>query len=440
MMALGGAIGAGFFLGSGAAISQAGPALLIAYLLAGAMIYLVMRALGELTLAYPSRGSFAVYTTRFIGPLAGFITGWSYWLGSSLVGVAEITGIGLLLHRWYPGIPQWVPALCAVLALYAINMRAVESFGESEYWLSMIKVSAIIAVLLCGLSVLVFKLGDVGSHAHVSNLWRYGGIFPKGLSGLLAAIPLVIFSFGGTEVIGLAAAETDMPGRTLPRAINGVSFRIILFYIGSLAIVMMLYPWNSLDARESPFVGVLKQAGFAAAAGALTLVVISAFFSSSNTGLYGSSRILHALASSGDAPARLMALNKRRIPYLSVTLSVAFLMLGVVLNYLIPDKIFGYLLSAVAWLLLWVWISIMLCHFIYWRTVAKDSTSRVNFRLPGAPYTNWAIILLIGVIAMLIATNGATRATFYVIALWLGILVAAYYAKGPGQPTVTEGD
>lgn len=438
LMALGGAIGAGFFLGSGAAIGQAGPALLIAYLIAGAMIYLVMRALGELTLAYPSPGSFAAYATRFIGPLAGFITGWSYWLAFLLVGIAEITGIGLLLHSQYPGIPQWLPALCATLVLYTINMRTVKSFGESEYWLSMIKVVTIIAVLLCGLAILVFKIGDVGIHAHIANLWQHGGILPKGFSGLLAAVPLVIFSFGGTEVIGLAAAETDRPEHALPRAINGVFFRIILFYVGSIAVVMMLYPWNSLNPNESPFVSVLKQAGFAGAATTLTFVAISAFFSSSNTILYGSSRLLHALASSGDAPARFQTLNKRKVPYLSVTLSGAVLMLGVLLNYLIPDKIFGYLLSACVWIALWVWTAIMLCHFNYWRAHSKGSTSRVSFRLPGAPYTNWAIIQLIGVIAMLIATSGTTRVTFYVITLWLAILVTAYYAKGSTRPTMME--
>jgi AAT family amino acid transporter/D-serine/D-alanine/glycine transporter len=433
LMALGGAIGAGFFLGAGAAIRQAGPALLIAYLIAGVMIYFVMRALGELTLAHPSPGSFAAYTSRFIGPLAGFITGWSYWLAFLLVGIAEITGIGLLLHGWYPGIPQWVPTLCATLALYLINMRTVKSFGESEYWLSMIKVVTLIAVLVCGIAVLVFKIGTVDASAHVANLWQYGGILPKGFSGLLAALPLVIFSFGGTEVIGLAAAETDQPERTLPRAINGIFFRILLFYVGTLTIVMMLYPWNSIDPKQSPFVLVLKQAGFSAAAGTLVLVAMSAFFSSTNTFLFGSSRLLHALASSGDAPAHLKRLNKRNVPYLSVTLSGAVLMLGVVLNYFIPDKIFGYLLSAAAWIALWMWTSIMLSHFSYWRTISKSSHERISFRLPGAPYTNWIVVLAIAATALLIAINGTTRITFYIIASWLVILVAAYYTKGHRQ-------
>jgi AAT family amino acid transporter/D-serine/D-alanine/glycine transporter len=303
----------------------------------------------------------------------------------------------------------------------------------------MMKVITLIAVLLCGVAVLVFKVGTVGAHAHIGNLWQHGGILPTGFPGLLTALPIVIFSFGGTEVIGLAAAETDQPEHTLPRAINGVFFRIILFYVGSLAIVMMLYSWNSIDPKDSPFVLVLKQAGFAAAAGALTFVAISAFFSSSNTALYGGSRILHALASAGDAPTRLQALNKRKISYLSVTLSGAVLMFGVVFNYLIPDKIFGYLLSAVAWIALWVWTSIMLCHFNYWRTHSNGSTPRGStFRLPGAPHTNWAIILVIGVIALLIAINGTTRITFYIMASWLVILVAAYHAKGPRQQALQD--
>jgi amino acid transporter, AAT family len=440
LMAIGGAIGAGFFLGSGAAIRQAGPALLVAYLLAGALVYLIMRALGELTLAYPLQGSFVAYTTCFIGPLAGFITGWSYWLGLMLVSVAEITGIGLLLHAWYPWIPQWVPALCATLLLYAINMRNVSSFGEMEYWLSMIKVASIMAVLLCGLAILVLKIGSTGLHAQVANLWRYGGILPRGFSGLLNALPLVIFSFGGTEVIGLAAAETDQPERTVPKAVNGVFLRIILFYVGSLAIVMMLYPWNSLNPNESPFVLLLKQAGLAASADTLKFVAISAFFSSSNTAMYGSSRIIYGLATSGDAPEQLQLLNRHMVPYLSVTFSVAVLVLGVLLNYLIPDKIFGYLLSGVAWIGLWVWTAIILCHFRYWRGLPKGSTARVNFRLLGAPYTNLAAILVIGLVAVLISINSSTRVTFYVIASWLGILIAAYLCKDSKQPTRTEND
>jgi amino acid transporter, AAT family len=427
LIGIGGAIGAGFFLGSGAAISQAGPALLIAYVLTGAVIFLMMRALGELTLAHPASGSFSSYATQFIGPLAGFVTGWSYWLGCLLVGIAEITGIGLLLHHWFPLMPQWIPALCATLLLYGINMRAVKSFGETEYWLTMIKVVTIVTVLLCGLAILFFKIGSLGHQAAVSNLWTHGGFLPNGLHGLLTALPLVIFSYGGVEVIGLAAAETERPAYTVPRAINGVLYRILLFYVGSFAVIMMLYPWNLLNPKESPFVMVLAHSGFPAAASVVTFVAITALLSSCNTGLFGTSRMLHALASSGQAPASLRKLNQRDIPSLSVTVSGSILMLGVVLNYLIPDKILGYLLSMVAWLLLWAWSSIALSHLFYRRSESKNKSTGVSFRMPGSPYTNWAILLVIGVVAVMLAAYGSTRMTFYILVSWLVLLAAAYY-------------
>jgi amino acid transporter, AAT family len=427
LMGIGGAIGAGFFLGSGAAISQAGPALLIAYVLTGVVIFLMMRALGEMTVACPAVGSFSSYATQFIGPLAGFITGWSYWLAFLLVGIAEMTGVGLLLHHWFPHLPQWIPALCSVLLLYGINIRGVRSFGETEYWLTMIKVVTIVAVLLCGLSILFFRMGSLGKQAAMSNLWTHGGFLPKGLHGLLAALPLVIFSFGGIESICLASAETERLAYTLPRAINGILYRIMLFYIGSFAVIMMLYPWNLFDPKESPFVMVLAYAGFPAAAKAVTFVAITALLSSCNTGLFGTSRMLHALASSGQAPARLRKLNERNIPSLSLTVSGSILMFGVVLNYLIPDKILGYLLTMVAWLLLWAWSSIALSHLLYRRAETKNKVRHANFRMPGSPYTNWAILLLMGVTAIMIAAYGSSPITFYLLLLWIVLLTVAHY-------------
>jgi amino acid transporter, AAT family len=427
LIGIGGAIGAGFFLGSGAAISQAGPALLIAYVLTGAVIFLMMRALGEMTLAYPAAGSFSSYATQFIGPLVGFITGWSYWLACLLVGVAEMTGVGFLLHHWFPHLPQWIPALCAALLLYGINMRGVRSFGEMEYWLTMIKVATIVAVLLCGFAILLFKIGGLGKQAAISNLWARGGFLPNGMHGLLTALPLVIFSYGGIESIGLASAETERAAYTLPRAINGTLYRILLFYVGSFAVIMMLYPWNLLDPKQSPFVMVLAYAGFPAAANAVTFVAITALLSSCNTGLFGTSRMLHALASSGQAPARLRKLNDQNIPFLSLAVSGSILMFGVVLNYLIPDKILGYLLTMVAWLLLWVWSSIALSHLFYRRAAARDNSRHVIFRMPGSPYTNWAILLVMGVVAVMIAANGSSLITLYLLLSWIASLTLSYY-------------
>jgi AAT family amino acid transporter len=271
LMGMGAAIGAGFFLSSGSAIHEAGPGLLLAYLLAGTVMYLIMRALGELALAYPSAGSFTTYATKFLGSLAGFIMGWSYWLGSLLVGIAEITAIGILLRPWFPEMPQWVPALGAVVLLYTINIQTVRSFGEAEYWMAMIKVGTLFGVLLCGVAIWLFRIGGVDRQASIANLWAYGGFFPNGVSGVLAALPAVVFAFGGGEVIGLAAAETERPEHTLPKAIRGIIYRIIFIYVGSLAIFMILCPWNRFEPTKSPFVFVLQHAGLSAAAGVVRL-------------------------------------------------------------------------------------------------------------------------------------------------------------------------
>jgi AAT family amino acid transporter/D-serine/D-alanine/glycine transporter len=425
-MGLGGAIGAGFFLGSGSAIHEAGPALLLAYLLAGTVMYLIMRALGELALAYPSAGSFSTYATKFLGPLAGFIMGWSYWFGALLVGIAEITAVGILSRYWFPGIPQWVPALCAVVLLCAINMQTVRSFGEVEYWMAMIKVVTLLAVLLCGLAILLLRIGDVGRQASISNLWTYGGFLPKGFSGVLAALPTVLFAFGGVEVIGLAAGEAERPEHTLPRAIRGLIYRILFIYVGSLAVVMMLYPWNLLEPTKSPFVLVLQHAGLSAAAGVVTFVAITALLSSGNCVLFASSRMLRSLACSGQAPLRLQSLSRRAVPYFSVSLSGMVMVIGVGLNYIMPERLFSYLLAMGAWLALLVWATIMLTHFFYRRAVSRGEAKRVNFRMPGAPFTNWLVLLAIGFVAVMLAIHGSTAITLYIVLSWLGLLIVAY--------------
>jgi AAT family amino acid transporter len=392
-------------------------------------LYLIMRALGELALAHPSAGSFTTYATKFLGPLAGFIMGWSYWLGALLVGIAEITAVGILLRPWFPGIPQWVPALCAVVLLYAINIQAVRSFGEAEYWMAMIKVATLLGVLLCGVAILLFRIGDVGRQASISNLWRYGGFLPNGFSGVLAALPAVVFAFGGVEVIGLAAAETERPEHTLPQAIRGIIYRIIFIYVGSLAIVMMLYPWNRFEPTKSPFVLVLLHAGLSAAAGVVTFVAITAVLSSCNCGLFGSSRMLRSLACSGQAPLRLQSLSRQGIPHFSVSVSGVAMLIGVGLNYVMPERLFGYLLTMVAWLILLVWASITLTHLLYRRAVSRGQAKRVSFRMPGAPYTSWLVLLAIGFVAVMLTIHESSVITLYIVLSWFGLLIVAYLVK-----------
>lgn len=422
-IALGGAVGAGLFLGSGAAIGSAGPGLLLAYGAAGIVIFLMARALGELALFDPARGSFSTYARNLLGPRAGFITGWSYWLVWTLVGIAEVTGIGLLVHEWAPGLPQWIPAVAAVALMYAVNMRAARSYGELEFWFSILKILTILALLIGGLVILCSPAA--GSKASVANLWAHGGFLPCGWHGVLRALPPALFAFGGIEIIGLTAAETESPATTLPRAVNGVAYRILIFYIGSLAVIMMLYPWNALGSDGSPFVKVLQRIGLPTAARVIDLVAISAFLSSCNSGIFASSRMLQSLAASGNAPQWLRRLDNRQVPGRSVSACALVLFIGAGLNYLIPSRLLGYLMAAVSALLLWTWGTIMLCHLAYRRRVQCGQARVVAFRLPGAPVSNWIVLGFIAAVAVLLALDSQTRLVYYSAGGWFAVLLVA---------------
>jgi AAT family amino acid transporter len=424
-IAIGGAIGAGLFLGSGLAISRAGPALLVAYTAAGTIIFLMARALGELALYRPVAGAFGTYAHELLGRRIGFVTGWSYWLIWLLVGTAEITGIGVLARHWFPTLPQWIPAFFSAAAVYAVNTTAVRSYGELEYWLAIIKVVTIVGLLLCGLFILIFGFGTAGQNAHVSNLWKFGGFLPYGWHGVLDALPIALFAFGGLEIVGLTAAETAQPATTIPRAINGVAYRILLFYLGSLTMIMVLYPWNGLDGSRSPFVLVLALIGFPAAASVINFVVITAMLSSCNSGIFGSSRMLQSLALCGSAPEWLRPLNRRHVPARSVSVCTAFLLIGVLLNYLIPERIFNYLMASVAALLMWTWAIIMLCHLAYRRKVARGQAVKVTFRLPLSPWTNWLVLIFIASIAVLLMINADSQPAYYSAVAWFLILLFA---------------
>jgi AAT family amino acid transporter/D-serine/D-alanine/glycine transporter len=304
-------------------------------------------------------------------------------------------------------------------------MTAVKSYGELEFWLALVKVVTILGLLICGVLILVFGFGAVGQYSRVSNLWTHGGFLPHGWQGVLDALPVALFAFGGLEIIGLTAAETENPESALPRAINGVVYRILLFYIGSLAVIMMLYPWDGLDSTRSPFIMVLERIGFPAAADIINFVVITALLSSCNSGIFGSSRMLQSLSLTGSAPAWLRPLNERRVPARCVTGCSLVLLLGVGLNYLIPDRIFGYLMAGVAALLLWTWAVIMLCHLAYRRMVARGAAKPVHFRLPLSPWTNWLVLIFIGAVALLLALNADSRLAYYSAAIWFALLLLA---------------
>ncbi|MFO1106057.1 MAG: amino acid permease [Amaricoccus sp.] len=426
LIALGGAIGVGLFLGSGRAIAQAGPGLIFAYAAAGVIIFFIMRALGELMLHRPVAGSFATYAEEYVSPFAGFATGWSYWFMWVVTGMAEITAVGIYTHFWFPDVPQWIPALVTLGILYAVNLTAVKFFGELEFWFALIKILAIVGLLIAGPLFLLFGSGPHAETATVANIWSHGGLFPTGVLGVVLALQMVMFAFQGVELLGVTAGEVEDPAKSLPKATNAVVWRILVFYIGALLVVMSLVPWTDFSAGESPFVMVFERMGLPAAALVINFVVITAAASSCNSGIFSTGRMLYTLAHFGQAPKAFGKVNKNHVPALGITVSVAVMLLGVVLNYFIPEQVFVYVTSVALVGTLWTWGMIMLAHIGYRRAVARGEAAPVSFRMPGAPFTNWAVLAFLVMVAIFLGFDSGTRVALYVAPVWFAILGIGY--------------
>jgi AAT family amino acid transporter/D-serine/D-alanine/glycine transporter len=426
LIALGGAIGVGLFLGSGRAIAFAGPGLIFAYAMAGVVIFFIMRALGELMLHRPVAGSFATYAEEYVSPFAGFATGWSYWFMWVVTGMAEITAVGIYTSYWFPDVPQWIPALITLAVLYAANLIAVKVFGEMEFWFALIKIVAIIGLLIAGPLFLIFGTGEHAEVASVSNLWAHGGMFPTGMLGVVLALQMVMFAFQGVELLGVTAGEVEDPAKSLPKATNAVVWRILVFYIGALLVVMMLVPWTEFSAGESPFVMVFDRMGLPAAALVINFVVITAAASSCNSGIFSTGRMLYTLAHFGQAPKAFGKVSKSQVPAAGITASVIVMLFGVVLNYFIPEQVFVYVTSVALVGTIWTWGMIMLAHLGYRRAVARGEAEPVSFRMPGAPFSNWAVLAFLLMVAIFLAVDPGTRIALYVAPIWFAILGIGY--------------
>ena len=433
LIALGGTIGVGLFLGSAKAIHHAGPGLLLAYAVGGIAVFLIMRALGELLTYRPVAGSFAVYADEFCGPFAGFATGWSYWFMWVVTVMAEITGIGIYIRYWLPNFPQWLPGLIALVALYGANTLAVRIFGELEFWFALIKVATIVALIVGGLIIIFFHVGDLGATASFSNLWTHQGFLPFGILGVLLTLQMVTFAYQGVELIGVTAGEAENPHVVLPKATNGITFRILIFYIGALVMLMSLVPWTDLDPDTSPFVLVFQKMHIPGAADIITLVVITAATSSCNSGIFSTGRMLYSLARRGHAPRTLAKLSSHQVPARGITVSAAVMLVGVGLNYVVPEKAFIWITSISTIGTLWTWGIIMVSHLGYRRAVAAGRAKASSFRMPAAPVANWLVLaFLLGVTAMLWKDDD-TRVALYVAPVWFGLLAIGYAALKP-QP------
>ena len=439
MIAIGGAVGTGLFLGAGTAISKAGPSLILAYAIAGVVIFVIMRALGELLTYRPVAGSFAEYAREFLGPFAGYVTGWTYWLFWVVTGMAETTAAAVYIRYWAPGVPQWLSALCFLLLLYGANLISVKLFGEIEFWFSMVKVTAILGMILIGVGVLTLGFGKAGDTASVTHLWQDGGFFPKGVGATLMTLQIVMFAYLGVELVGVTAGESENPAKTLPRAINTLPLRIVLFYVASLAVILSLVPWTEFRPGVSPFVAAFGRVGIPAAAGIINFVVLTAALSSCNSGLYSTGRMLRDLALRGQAPGRFTGLNRRRTPAAAVTASALLMGAGVLLNAVAPGKAFTYITSVATVCGIWTWTVILACQLRYRAAWRAGRLPGPSFRAPGGAWSSWAALGFLGLVVVLIAFDPDNRISLYVFPVWAVLLVIGYQVLRRRGPQAARG-
>ena len=407
MMGLGSAIGAGLFLGTGVGIAKAGPAVLISYILAGAVVVFVMRMLGEMGAAIPASGSFSHYARLGIGEWAGFAMGWLYWFMLIMVLGAEITGASAIVNDWVPSIPQWVVALVFVVFFAVVNLAKVSNFGEFEFWFAAIKVTVIIAFLVIGV-LLVFGILPDTDPVGTSNLFGQGGFMPNGLSGIAAGLLVVAFAFGGIEIVTIAAAESENPERSIAVAVRSVVWRISVFYIGAISIMVLVLPWNDPELESGPFVAVLNKANIPGVAGFMELVVVVALLSAFNANIYGTSRMAFSLSRRGDGPAFMAKLSSTGVPTNAVLLSVFFGFVSVLLNWLLPDDLLGILLNAVGAALLVIWIFIVVSHLRLRKQL--EASGKLTVRMWLFPYLSYATLAMLGVFVVLMLFDADARA------------------------------
>jgi L-asparagine transporter-like permease len=427
-MALGMAIGAGLFLGSASAINLAGPSVLFAYLFGGVMIFIIMRALGEMAVHDPVAGSFSSYAHRYLGPFAGYLTGWNYWLLMVGVGIAESTAVGIYMKQWFPDLPQWIWVFGSVVMIGTLNLMAVKVYGEMEFWFTMIKVVTVVLMILGGAGMIWLGWGNSGHPIGLGNLWQHGGWFPNGVTGMVLSLPVVVFAFGGIETIGMAAGEASQPERTIPRAVNSVLWRILIFYVGALFVIMAIYPWNQLGTQGSPFVTTFAKLGISQAAGVINFVVITAALSGFNSTTFSGSRMLYSLSNKGQAPAVLGKVSEHGVPIRGVLVTLACLVFGVLLNYLLPGRIFEVMMSILSFNTVWTWSMVLIAHFSFRRRFGKTA-----FPLRGWPLTSGICLAFLMFVLVMLGYSPDTRVALYVGAVWVLLLSVAYWGFGIGR-------
>lgn len=426
LIALGGSIGTGLFLGISQTIKLAGPSVILGYAIAGLIAFLMMRQLCEMIVHEPVSGSFSHFAYKYWGKFAGFMSGWNYWVLNILVCMAELSAVGLYIHYWWPDIPTWVSALGLFIFINVINLLHVKLFGEMEFWLAIIKVVAIIAMIAFGSYLLASGSGH--SQSSLQNLWQLGGFFPNGITGLVMAMAMIMFAFGGIELVGIAAAETDNPQKTLPKAVNQIVYRVLLFYILSLVVILSLYPWNMMAEGGSPFVLIFDSLGSQTVTAVLNFVVLTAAVSVYNSTNYCTSRMLLGLAQQGNAPKFLSKINPRGIPVNAIMVSAFFTLICVLINYLFPEKAFNLLMMLVVAAIVINWVVISYTHLKFKKAMNRMQV-KTHFPSVAYPFTNYLCIAFMACILLIMSRSPDMQIAVLMIPVWITILLTAYFFK-----------
>ncbi|WP_418003944.1 amino acid permease [Mycobacterium sp. PDNC021] len=431
MIAIGGAIGTGLFLGAGGRLHNAGPGLFLVYLICGGFVFLILRALGELVLHRPSSGSFVSYAREFLGEKAAYVAGWMYFLNWAMTSIVDSTAIATYFHYWkaFDAIPQWLIALIALGIVMGMNLISVTLFGELEFWAALIKVVALVTFLVVGTVFLAGRFKVDGQTTGFSVISDSGGLFPTGLLPLVVVTSGVVFAYAAVELVGTAAGETAEPHKIMPRAINSVIFRIALFYVGSLVLLGLLLPYTAYKAGESPFVTFFSKIGFEGAGTLMNVVVLTAAFSSLNAGLYSTGRILRSMAMNGSAPKFTGVMSKRGVPYGGICLTASIGLLGVVLNGVVPAQAFEIVLNMAALGIIASWATIVICQLQLFRWSERGEMERPSFRMWGAPYTGYATLVFLAAVLVLMAFDKPVGTwTVGTLVIIIPALIVGWYA------------
>lgn len=426
LIALGGAIGTGLFLGSASVLETAGPSMILGYAITGAIAFLIMRQLGEMVAQEPVAGSFSHFAHKYWGDFAGFLSGWNYWVLYVLVSMAELTAVGTYIHFWWPQVPTWVSALVCFAFINAINLANVKAYGETEFWFAIVKVVAVVGMIVFGIYLLASGRG--GPQASITNLWRVGGFFPHGVHGLFMTLAVIMFSFGGLELIGMTAAEADEPRRSIPKAVNQVIFRILIFYIGSLVVLLALHPWNELAKGGSPFVLIFSEIGAALTANLLNIVVLTAAASVYNSSVYATSRMLYGLAEQGNAPRTLMKIDGRGVPYAALGLSALATFAAVIVDYAVPARALDILMALAVAALVVNWSVISLTHLRARKAMTEAGQILVCASV-GFPLANWICLAFMVIVLVILAMTPGLAVSAWLVPVWVALLWCGHGLK-----------